>query len=116
MATRTKAAKTTTTETTTKSPAKTDPDDVLKLEEIVDDGPDYDMEAPAEQAQTILTVKKLGDWINENYSGGGVTPDPRAAEVYYFSDKVKKFGDSVFSDGTAIYFAPLVIVLMDSFK
>jgi hypothetical protein len=94
----------------------------LKIAADDDDEADpYNMEsAPTEPVQTIHSVKKLGDWILQFYSGDGIDDvPPQFAEVYYFADRVKKYGGTSAwsyadgSDKTTIYFSPLIIRLKD---
>jgi hypothetical protein len=63
----------------------------MSLKIIEDDDVAYSMDDPVEDKplQTLMTVKQLTTWILETQGSGGLRPDAKSAEVYYFSDKVK---------------------------
>jgi hypothetical protein len=88
-----------------------------------EEGESYTVDsASTESLQTILSVTRFGNWVLKNYSGGGLSPDPRHVEIFYFSDRVKKYAaSSDFSygndrDKTTIYFSPLIVKLKDENK
>jgi hypothetical protein len=77
----------------------------------------YGGEPPAlPSEQIILTVKRLAEWINETYNDG-ISIKPAGADIYYFSGKVKLYGNSgYFSSKSTTYFTPYAIRLRDASK